>query len=135
MMFHELPTLTRSKRKNAEVDMRALMLFALFAIATCRLLAEEQNILSANAPPASNQNLLLREIRYDGKLTDSQAKFVVDIDAESPGKSEASIPLFDGDLTVMPAKLPPGLRLVREGRQYRLVASKPGRYKFKLEVI
>src|SRR5206468_10388984 len=100
--------------------------------------------LSANEPPPPSSNapvaaieaeLLLREIRYDGKLTDNEAKFLVDIDAESLGKSESSITLFEGDVAVMPTKLPSGLRMVREGRQYRLVASKPGRNRFKLELI
>src|ERR1051326_2748127 len=86
---------------------------------------------SATPAPA----LLLREVRYDGKLTDSQARFTVDIDAESLSKADSSISLFDGDVAILPAKLPSGLRLLREGRQYRLVSGRPGRYKFKPELI
>src|SRR5947208_2758676 len=109
-----------------------LRVFALMILAAGSLLADEQKTASTNVPTT---DLLLREVHYDGKLSDTQARFTVDIDAESLGKSESSITLFDGDVAVMPTKLPSGLRMVREGRQYRLVASKPGRYKFKLELV
>src|SRR5438128_966181 len=109
-----------------------LRVFALMILAAGSLLADEQKTASTNVPTT---DLLLREVHYDGKLSDTQARFSVDIDAESLGKSETSITLFDGDVAVMPAKLPSGLRMVREGRQYRLIASKPGRYKFKLELV
>ncbi len=79
--------------------------------------------------------MLLREIHYEGKLTDNQAQFTVEIDSESFDKNEAAVALFEGDVAVMPAKLPSGLRIVRAGNQYRLVASKPGKYKFKLELV
>src|SRR5436190_12020746 len=113
-----------------------LKVFALVVLAAGSLLAEEQNFLSTAAPATvPSTDLLLREVHYDGKLTDSQARFTVDIDVESLSKSESSMLLFDGDVAIMPAKLPSGWRLAREGRQYRLVASKPGRSKFKLELV
>src|SRR6266487_3898030 len=119
-----------SKPKNPEVAMRALKLIAMLIMAAGSLLADEQKTPSTIAPvPVPTADLLLREVHYDGKLNDTQAKFTVDIDAESLSKSESSITLFDGDVALLPAKLPSGLRMVREGRQYRLVASKPGRYK------
>ena len=91
---------------------------------------------AANASPAfPTADLLLREIHYEGKLTDNQAQFTVEIDSESFDKNEAAVALFEGDVAVMPAKLPSGLRIVRAGNQYRLVASKPGKYKFKLELV
>src|SRR5580765_420176 len=125
-----------SKPKNSEVAMRALNLVAMLILTAGSLLAEEQNFLSTAAPATvSSTDLLLREVHYDGKLTDSQARFTVDIDVESLSKSESSMLLFDGDVAIMPAKLPSGWRLVREGGQYRLVASKPGRSKFKLELV
>jgi type II secretory pathway pseudopilin PulG len=86
----------------------------------------------ANAPAAE---LFLREIHYDGKLTEDRAVFTVEIDAESIGKNEASVALFEGDVAVMPAKLPAGLRIFRNGKQYRLIAARPGPYKFKVELI
>src|SRR6266571_125065 len=123
-----------TRRQGRETAM--LIVFALMILAVGSLLAEEQKTPSTNAPvTVPTADLLLREVHYDGKLTDTQARFTVDIDAESLSKSETSITLFDGDVAIMPAKLPSGLRMVREGRQYRLVASKPGRYKFKLELV
>src|SRR6266699_809232 len=125
-----------SQAKNPEVAMRALKLIAMSILAAGSLLADEQKTHVTNAPvTVPTADLLLREVHYDGKLTETQARFIVDIDAELLGKRESSITLFDGDVAIMPAKLPSGLRLVREGRQYRLVASKPGRYKFKLELV
>ena len=115
---------TLSKPKNPKVVRRALKLVATVILAAGSLLADEQKIPSVNAPvTVPTADLLLREVHYDGKLTDTQARFIVDVDAESLGKSESSITLFEGDVAIMPAKLPSGLRLVREGRQYRLVAS------------
>src|SRR5437879_9352809 len=79
--------------------------------------------------------LVFRELRYDGKLTEDEARFVVEVTAESLGKEEASQTLFEGELAVLPPKLPAALRLERAGNQYRLLASKPGRYQFKLELV
>src|SRR6266550_4541485 len=125
-----------SNRKNPDVVMLASRLIAVLILSAGSLLADEQKTPSTNAPvTVPTADLLLREVHYDGKLTDTQAKFTVDIDAESLSKSESSITLFDGDIAIRPAKLPSGLRMVREGRQYRLVASKSGRYKFKLELV
>src|ERR1051326_4363302 len=70
--------------------------------------------------------LVLREIRYDGKLSDDEARFVVDLDAEATGKGEASLKLFEGEVALLPAKWPNQLRIVREGNCYRLIAAHPG---------
>src|SRR5687767_3620612 len=126
----------RSKPKIPRAIMGALTLPALILFAAGCLLADEQRTSSTNSAvtvPAAE--LLLREIHYDGKLTDTQARFTVDIDVESLSKGETSIALFEGEVAILPAKLPSGWRMVREGRQYRLVASKPGRNKFKLELV
>src|SRR5262245_1284917 len=95
---------------------RALTFLAISVLAAGSLLAAEQNTPSTKQPtlapsqegnlrrgsadaPTSAQdpNLLLREVHYDGHLTESQARFTVDIDAESIGKGECSITLFEGD--------------------------------------
>ncbi|HKI72904.1 MAG TPA: hypothetical protein VKA81_11035, partial [Verrucomicrobiae bacterium] len=121
---------------NLEVVMRSLIKLCLLMFLPAALSAHEPSPPSTNAPVAAIEaELLLREIRYDGKLTDNEAKFLVDIDAESIGKNESSVTLFEGDVAVMPANLPPGLRMVRKDRQYRLVAARAGKYKFKLEVV
>ena len=39
----------------------------------------------AAAPPGE---IALREVRYDGKLSDDEARFVLDVDAEVTGKGD-----------------------------------------------
>src|SRR5262245_47682616 len=108
--------------KRPKAGMRALKLIAMSILAAASLLADEPQSISTNALAAGpSTNLLLREVHYDGKLSDNQARFSVDIDVESLSKSETSMALFDGDVAILPAKLPSGWRIVREGRQYRLV--------------
>src|SRR2546430_16758035 len=119
---------------NLEVVMRSLIKLCLLMSLPAALSANEPSPPSTNAPVAAVEaDLLLREIRYDGKLTDNEAKFLVDIDAESLGKKESSVTLFEGDVAVMPARLPPGLRMVRKDKQYRLVAARAGEYKLQME--
>src|SRR5207302_240420 len=121
---------------NLEVVMRSLIKLCLLMFLPAALSANEPSPPSTNGPVAAIEaDLLLREIRYDGKLTDNEAKFLVEIDAESIGKNESSVTLFEGDVAVMPAKLPSGLRMVRKDKQYRLVAARAGKYRFKLEVV
>jgi hypothetical protein len=116
--------------------MRSMIRFVFLAVTAAAALATEAPPPATNPPPPSaTADLVLREIRYDGRLSDTQAKFAVDIDAESSGKGEASLTLFDGDVALLPSKLPSGVRIVREGTQYRLVAEKPGKYRFKLELV
>jgi hypothetical protein len=47
------------------------------------------------AAPAST-NLLFREIHYDGKVSDTEARFAVTFDVESMTTNEISAPLFEG---------------------------------------
>ena len=84
-------------------------------------------------PPANG--LVFREIHYDGKLSDDEARFTLDVDAEATANGESSAPLLEGDVAVMPVKLPDALKIVREGNAYLLVASRPGHFQFKLEVV
>ena len=79
--------------------------------------------------------LTFRQIRYDGRLADEEARFVLDIDAEATGNGENSALLLEGDVAVLPAQLPDALKIVREDDRYLLVASRPGHFRFKLEVI
>src|SRR5262252_352500 len=87
------------------------------------------------AAPPSPAALVFRELRYDGKVTDDEARFVVNVTAESLSKAEVSEILFQGELGLLPPKLPTGLRIERAGDVYRLIASKPGQYQFKLELV
>ena len=92
--------------------------------------AESRPLALPLPPPAA---LTFREIRYDGKLGDHEARFTLDIDAEASG--ESSTPLLEGDVAILPGKLPEQLKIVREGNRYVLVASRAGQFKFKLEVV
>ncbi|HEV2436366.1 MAG TPA: LamG-like jellyroll fold domain-containing protein [Verrucomicrobiae bacterium] len=77
--------------------------------------------------------LTFREIRYDGRLADDEARLTLDVDATATGESSA--PLLQGDVAVLPVKLPGLLEIVRDGNTYRLVASRRGHFQFKLEVV
>ena len=64
--------------------MRAFKLIAMSIIAAGSLLANELKPPSTNAAVnVPTTDVLLREVHYDGKLSDSEAKFTVAIDAES----------------------------------------------------
>ena len=80
-------------------------------------------------------DLLVNTIRYDGKLIDNEARFTVEIQAESSSRSDAALVLFEGDIALAPPKLPSALRITREGDRYRLIASRAGKYKFTLDLI
>jgi len=86
-------------------------------------------------PSWAAPELVVHRIQYEGQLTESEARFAVDIEAENTGRATASLPLFEGDVAVLTTKLPDGLRLERDGQTYQLVASKAGRLKFKLDVV
>ena len=95
-----------------------------------RLLAEAP----AKSAPVST-NLLFREIKYDGKVSDTEARFTVTFDAESMTTNEISAPLFEGEVALVSPELPDGLRLVSQGRQTRLFCTVPGAYSVKLELM
>ena len=63
------------------------------------------------AVPAST-NLLFREIRYDGKVSDTEARFAVALDVESMTTNEISAPLFEGEVALVSPVLPDALRIV-----------------------
>ena len=85
------------------------------------------------SPPAND--LAIRAIHYNGKLADDEARFTLDIAAEASGMGESSAKLLEGDVAILPGKLPDQLKIIREGNRYLLVASHPGQFKFKLEVV
>jgi type II secretory pathway pseudopilin PulG len=86
----------------------------------------------ASAPAAT---LNVREIRYIARLAEDEARFSVSFDAEAAGKGENSLKILEGDVAVLPAKLPDSLKMFRDGNSYFLVAPRAGRYKFNLEVV
>ena len=86
------------------------------------------------AAPAST-NLLFREIHYDGKVSDTEARFAVTFDVESMTTNEISAPLFEGEVALVSPVLPDVLRIVNQGRQTRLFCTAPGNYSVKLDLI
>ena len=94
--------------------------------------------LLAAGPPAAapaSTNLLFREIRYEGKVSDTEARFAVTFDVESMTTNEISAPLFEGDVALVSPELPDALRIVSQGRQTRLFCTAPGSYPVKLDLI
>ncbi len=86
-------------------------------------------------PPAPTAVATVLELRYDGKVTENDARFTADLEVESTGKGEASLLLFDGELAMPAPKLPQGLSIKRDANQYSLTIAKPGKYKFQVELI
>jgi hypothetical protein len=114
--------------------MKSLAMLVALVVLTANALANGPAALK-KVPPTPSAMLSLREVRYDGKLSDDEARFVVEIDAESIGKGEATVKLFEGDVALLPPKISDQLRIVREGNCYLLTATHPGKFKFKLEMV
>ncbi len=85
--------------------------------------------------PAALTNLLIHEVRYAGKVSDTEARFEVTLDVESLTTNEISRALFEGDVAVIANDIPAGLRIVSGAKHYRLFCSTPGRYALKLELV
>ena len=85
--------------------------------------------------PFYSTNIAFHEVRYRGKVSDDEARFTVDLTVESQNPKEISSPLFEGDLALMAPQLPEGLRIASQAREYRLIVSAPGVYRFQLEVV
>ena len=92
-------------------------------------------LANASPIPASTNDLAIRVVRYDGNLTDDEARFTLDIEAESLAAGGSSVKILEGDVAVLPGKLPDQLRIIRKGNVYLLAALRPGKFKFKIEVI
>jgi prepilin-type processing-associated H-X9-DG protein len=86
-------------------------------------------------PPPPANDLAIHEIHYASKLADDEARFTLDIAAEAAGAGESSVKVLEGDVAILPGNLPDQLKIIREGNRYLLVASHPGQFKFKLEVV
>ncbi len=85
------------------------------------------------APPVSA--LTIGEIRYAARLADDEARFTLDVTADATGTGECSVKILEGEVAVLPPKLPDMLKIVRDGNRYVLVAARAGHFKFNLEVV
>ena len=79
--------------------------------------------------------VIIDEVTYQASVADNEARFQAEITAESTSKQEIAATLFEGEVAILPPKLPKPLRLTRQGNEYRLFISKPGRYQFKLDLV
>jgi type II secretory pathway pseudopilin PulG len=100
--------------------------------ACCLVVGFSASLATAVEPPGS---LAIREIRYEGKLSEDEARFMVDIEAEASGKGESSLNLFEGEVALLPPKLPDPLKVVRDGNRYLLTAAHSGRFKLNVELV
>ncbi len=90
----------------------------------------------AEAPAAApGANLSVREVRYEGTVSDTEARFRATLEVESPATNEVSVPLFEGDLALLPGQLPEGLRVAGRGRQTWLYCARPGVHRLELELV
>jgi type II secretory pathway pseudopilin PulG len=80
-------------------------------------------------------NLVIGEIRYEGNVSDHEARFTADLQIESFTTNEISAPLFQGDVAVIAKTLPEGVRIARSGDQYNLCVGAPGLHHLQLEVV
>ena len=85
--------------------------------------------------PSGNTNLLFRDISYNGRLTDREARFQVSFAIESMTTNEIQAPLFEGDVAIVGPALPKGLRIVSSGNQARLFCATPGLHEVKLDLV
>ena len=87
------------------------------------------------APRPALTNLVVHNIRYDGKVGETEARFAVTFTVESQSTNDLTLPLFTGDVAVLPGPLPAGVRIVRGTGQYRLHVAAPGTFALKLDVV
>ncbi|NBV24949.1 MAG: hypothetical protein EBS05_23895, partial [Proteobacteria bacterium] len=66
--------------------------------------------LATQPAPATYTNLIVREVRYEGKVTDTEARFTATVEVESLTTNEVSAVLFEGDIAVFAPELPVGVR-------------------------
>ncbi len=102
---------------------------------TIALLAISLFNLTAPARPSPDNDLVIQEIHYDGQLADDVARFTLDVDAVARGGGKSSVEILDGDVAILPGRLPAALKVVRQGSCYFLVAAQPGKFKFALEIV
>ncbi|HZI33302.1 MAG TPA: hypothetical protein VFF11_13255, partial [Candidatus Binatia bacterium] len=89
----------------------------------------------AKETPASSGGLAVREIHYNATLADDEARLTLNIEADATGDGESSVKLLEGDVAILPGKLPSQLKIVREGNRYRLIATHAGQFKFTLNIV
>jgi len=87
------------------------------------------------ASPSALTNLFVHQVRYDGKVSDNEARFHVGIDVESMTTNEISRTLFEGDLALLVPELPPGCAWSATRNNTGSTARCPERHTLQLELI
>ena len=96
------------------------------------------NISAFSKPVAAagtDSTLAVNEICYDARLADDEARFTMKFEVAAKGDGESSTKILEGDVAVLPSKLPDALKIIRDGNRYLLVAPRAGRYRFTLDVV
>src|ERR1039458_768372 len=110
-IFHEAAFSHRYSTSTTESVMNK-SITSLFA---CLFACAGMSAAESKLAPAA---LSFREIRYEGRLGDDEARFTLDIYAEATSQGESSAQLLEGDVAILPGKLPDQLKIVREGNRY-----------------
>src|SRR5260221_570136 len=80
--------------------------------------------------PAPDGNFAVREIHYAARLADDEARLTVDLETDATGAG--AVKILEGDVAVLPSKLPDALKIVRNQNSYLLVASRAGGIGFEI---
>ncbi|MDD5141328.1 MAG: type II secretion system protein [Verrucomicrobiales bacterium] len=92
------------------------------------------SLVAAGKPVSTpSGDFAVREIHYAAQLAADEARLTLNLEADATGAS--SVKILEGDVAVLPAKLPDALKIVRDKNSYLLVASRAGHFKFSLEVV
>src|SRR6266571_2069375 len=86
----------------------------LFSASLLAAPASKEVVAKARSETFTPTELIIHQATYDVRVTDEEARFLVAIDAESLVKQEAALTLFEGELALLPTKLPRPLRIERD---------------------
>jgi len=84
---------------------------------------------------AAADGLTFSKVNYTAALSPDEARFTLEITGVATNKNESFAQLLEGDVAVLTSDLPKSLSIVRDGGCYMLVASRPGEFKFKLDIV
>jgi hypothetical protein len=87
------------------------------------------------SPVSVETDITVHSIHYAGRIDENSARFTVTLDVESTGKGNREWALLDGDLTILSARLPEGVRLERRGSTYHLAIDREGRFPAEVDLV
>jgi len=128
------PTLPNMKKIFIAV-VACLSMVPFSSLASPRKAPRPETGLNESPVPAPASGLLFAKVTYEAKVSDDEARVTAEISVESAIRQQAEQPLFEGDLALLPSRLPAGLQIERTGNTYNLLVAKPGRYNLKVELL